>query len=47
MTKIGIVGLGAVGAACAMAVAMRGGARELVLVNRTRRRAKALATDMR
>ncbi|MDB5447446.1 MAG: lactate dehydrogenase [Phenylobacterium sp.] len=47
MTKIGIVGLGAVGAACAMAVILRGFTRELVLVDRTRRRAKAVATDMR
>lgn len=47
MTKIGVVGLGAVGAACAMAVVPRGFARELVLVNRTRSRAKAVATDMR
>ena len=47
MTKVGIVGLGAVGAACAMAVVMRGVSRELVLVDRTRRRARAVATDMR
>jgi L-lactate dehydrogenase len=46
VTKIGIVGVGAVGAACAMAVVLRGVARELVLVDRTRARAKAVATDM-
>jgi L-lactate dehydrogenase len=47
MTKIGIVGLGAVGAACAMAVTLRGVTRELVLVDRTRPRAKGVATDIR
>jgi L-lactate dehydrogenase len=44
--KVGIVGVGAVGAATAMAVAMRARARELVLVNRDRKRAKAVATDI-
>jgi L-lactate dehydrogenase len=44
--KIGIVGAGAVGAACAMAVLMNGCASELVLVNRDRNRAKGMATDM-
>jgi L-lactate dehydrogenase len=44
--KIGIVGTGAVGAACAMAVLMNGCASELVLVNRDRNRAKGMATDM-
>jgi L-lactate dehydrogenase len=44
--KIGIIGAGAVGAACAMATVMRGCARELVLVNRGRERAKGMATDM-
>jgi L-lactate dehydrogenase len=44
--KIGIVGAGAVGAACAMATVMRGCASELVLVNRDRDRAKGMATDM-
>jgi L-lactate dehydrogenase len=47
MTKIGIVGLGAVGTACAMAVTLRGVARDLVLVDRTRARAKGVATDIR
>jgi L-lactate dehydrogenase len=45
--KIGVVGVGAVGAACAMSLVLRGCAREIVLVNRTRKRAKAVATDMR
>jgi L-lactate dehydrogenase len=44
--KIGIIGAGAVGAACAMATIMRGCASELVLVNRGRDRAKGMATDM-
>src|ERR1700709_957639 len=44
--KIGIIGGGAVGAACAMATLMRGCASELVLVNRGRARAKGMAADM-
>jgi L-lactate dehydrogenase len=44
--KIGIVGTGAVGAACAMATVMKGCASELVLVNRSRDRAKGMATDL-
>jgi L-lactate dehydrogenase len=45
--KVGIVGVGAVGAATAMAIAVRARVRELVLVNRNRARAKGVATDMR
>ncbi|MGC1777232.1 MAG: NAD(P)-binding domain-containing protein [Xanthobacteraceae bacterium] len=45
--KIGIVGTGAVGCACAMAAVNRGSAREIVLVNRTRKTAEAVATDLR
>lgn len=45
--KIGIVGSGNVGCACAMAAAVRGSAREIVLVNRTRKTAEAVATDIR
>jgi L-lactate dehydrogenase len=44
--KIGIVGTGAVGAACAMTTVMRGCASELVLVDRRRDRAKGTATDL-
>ena len=44
--KIGIVGAGAVGAACAIAIIMKGCASELVLVNRSRDRAKGMATDL-
>jgi L-lactate dehydrogenase len=45
--KIGIVGTGNVGCACAMAAVTRGSARMIVLVNRTRKTAEAVATDMR
>jgi L-lactate dehydrogenase len=45
--KVGIIGAGAVGAACAMALGQRGSAREIVLVDRTRARATAVALDMR
>lgn len=47
MMKIGIVGTGNVGCACAMAATLRGSARQIVLVNRTRKTAKAVATDIR
>ena len=45
--KIGIVGAGRVGSACALAAVVRGSARNIVLVDRTPRRAKAVATDLR
>jgi ornithine cyclodeaminase/alanine dehydrogenase-like protein (mu-crystallin family) len=45
--KIGIIGTGSVGCACAMAAVNRGSAREIVLVNRTRKTAEAVATDIR
>jgi L-lactate dehydrogenase len=44
--KVGIIGVGAVGAATAMAIALRARVRELILVDRDRARAKAVATDM-
>jgi len=44
MMKVGIIGAGAVGSACALALVMRGAAREIVLVDRTRERATAVAT---
>jgi L-lactate dehydrogenase len=44
--KIGIIGTGAVGAACALATLMRGIASEIVLVNRSRDRSRGMATDM-
>jgi L-lactate dehydrogenase len=45
--KVGVVGVGAVGQACAFALVLRGSCRELVLVDRTAERATAVATDMR
>jgi len=45
--KIGIIGTGNVGCACAMAALNRGSAREIVLINRSRKTAEAVATDMR
>jgi L-lactate dehydrogenase len=45
--KLGIVGTGNVGCACAMAAVIRASAREIVLVNRTRKIADAVATDIR
>ena len=45
--KVGIIGAGAVGAACAMALGQRGSAREIVLLDRTRPRATAVTLDMR
>src|SRR6202048_4042546 len=45
--KIGIIGAGRVGCACALAAVVRGSARTIVIVDRTRKRAKAVATDLR
>src|ERR1019366_6325280 len=45
--KLGIIGAGNVGCACALSAATRGSAREIVLVNRTRKTAEAVATDIR
>src|SRR5674476_348320 len=45
--KLGIIGAGNVGCACALSAATRGTAREIVLVNRTRKTAEAVATDIR
>jgi L-lactate dehydrogenase len=44
--KVGIVGAGAVGSACLLALVMRGSAREVVLVNRNRKRAQGVVTDV-
>jgi len=44
--KVGIIGVGAVGAATAMAIALRARARDLTLIDRDRARAKAVAIDM-
>ena len=45
--KIGIVGAGAVGSACLLSLAIRGVAREIVLVNRNNKRAEGVVTDAR
>jgi L-lactate dehydrogenase len=45
--KLGIIGTGNVGCATALAAVARGSAREIVLVNRTRKTAEAVATDIR
>jgi L-lactate dehydrogenase len=44
--KIGIVGAGAVGSACLLSVVMRASAREVVFVNRNRKKAQAVVTDI-
>jgi len=41
-----VIGAGAVGSACLLSSIMRGIAREIVVVNRDRKRAKAVATDL-
>ena len=43
--KVGIVGAGAVGTACMVAMALRGSARQIVLVNRTHERARGVVAD--
>ena len=45
--KIGIIGAGAVGTACAFAIVMRGSASELVLLDLDRKRARGVASDLR
>ncbi len=44
--KVGIIGAGSVGSACLLAMVMRGSAREVVLVNRDRKRAQGVVTDV-
>ena len=44
--KIGIVGSGAVGSACLLALVVRGSAREIVILDRDRKRARAVAMDI-
>jgi L-lactate dehydrogenase len=45
--KLGIVGAGQVGCAIALAAVTDGSARDIVLVNRIRKTAEAVATDIR
>jgi L-lactate dehydrogenase len=44
--KVGIVGAGGVGTACTFAMALRGSAREIVVVNRNRERARGMIADL-
>jgi L-lactate dehydrogenase len=44
--KVGIIGAGAVGSACVTALVARGCAREIVVLNRERKRAQGLVTDV-
>ena len=44
--KVGVIGAGAVGSACLLSMVVRGCAREIVVLNRDRKRAKAVATDL-
>jgi hypothetical protein len=44
--RIGIIGAGAVGSACLTAVVMRGFAREVVVLDRDRNKARGLVTDV-
>jgi L-lactate dehydrogenase len=45
--KVGVIGAGAVGRACTFAMLQRGSCREIVLVNRTRKRAAGVAGHVR
>src|SRR4051794_34186140 len=45
--KVGIAGAGRVGQACALALLLRGSARQIVLVDREPERATGVATDLR
>jgi L-lactate dehydrogenase len=47
VARVGVVGVGAVGQACAFALMLRGSAREIVLVDKAAGRATAVAADMR
>jgi L-lactate dehydrogenase len=47
MTKIGVISAGAVGSASLLSLVVRGSAREIVVLNRSRKRASAVATDLR
>jgi L-lactate dehydrogenase len=46
VSKIGVIGAGAVGCACLLSAVMRGFAREIVLLDRDRKRAKGVVSDM-
>lgn len=44
--KIGVIGAGAVGSACLTSLVLRGTAREIVVLDKDRKRARAVATDL-
>jgi len=44
--KVGIIGAGAVGSACLTALVARGCAREIVVLDRDRKKARGLVTDV-
>lgn len=44
--KVGVIGAGAVGSACVLSMVLRGSAREIVLVNRNRKKADGVVTDV-
>ena len=44
--KIGVIGAGAVGSACLLSLVLRGTAREIVVLDKDRKRAKAVAIDL-
>jgi L-lactate dehydrogenase len=44
--KIGVIGAGAVGSACLLSLVPRGTAREIVVLDEDRKRARAVATDL-
>src|SRR5437667_1163087 len=44
--KVGVIGAGAVGSASLLSLVLRGDAREIIVVNRDRKRARAVATDL-
>jgi L-lactate dehydrogenase len=44
--KVGIIGAGGVGSASLLSLVLRGDAREIVVVNRDRKRARAIVTDV-
>src|SRR5689334_24785646 len=44
--KVAVIGAGAVGSSCLISLVTRGSAREIVVLNRNRKRAKAVVTDL-
>src|SRR5580700_5323392 len=44
--KIGVIGVGTVGSASLLSAVLAGDAREIVVVNRDRKRARAIVTDL-